>query len=105
MTSRLAPRAIVALALAMTAPGCMPQLRAAVSLRVVRKPHTPYDASVTIDEQYIGPLGYVAARGVRLPKGEHRITVEREGYFPYDKLVVAGHDAIRLEIKLVPIPD
>ena len=35
----------------------------------------PRDASVSIDEEYIGPLGIVAARGVRLPVGEHRITV------------------------------
>ena len=58
-----------------------------------------------IDEEYIGPLGYVAARGVRLPIGKHRITVEKPGYFPWDRLVEADRDAIHLEIQLEPIPD
>jgi hypothetical protein len=84
---------------------CFPNVRPAVSLRVVRAPKTPADASVVIDEEYIGPLGYVAARGVRLPLGEHRITIERDGYFPYDKLVVADAEPIRLDVALEPIPD
>jgi hypothetical protein len=92
----------VAIALAC---GCVPQPRAAVSLRVVRQDKTPRDASVTIDEEYIGPLYYVAAHGVRLPTGEHRITIEREGYFPYDVAVVAGRDSIRINVKLVRVPD
>jgi hypothetical protein len=60
---------------------------------------------VTIDEEYIGPLGFVAARGVRLPVGEHRLTIERDGYFPFDALVEAGRDPIQLRVKLVKIPD
>jgi hypothetical protein len=100
------PRTLAALGIALAlASGCVPQPRAAVSLRVVRQDKTPRDASVTIDEEYIGPLAYVAAHGVRLPVGEHRISIEREGYFPYDVAVVAGRDAIRLEVKLVRIPD
>ena len=63
------------------------------------------NASVTIDEEYIGPLGWVAARGVRLPLGQHRITVERDGYFPFDATLVAGKDPIRLDVRLIPIPD
>ncbi len=57
-----------------------------------------------IDEEYIGPLGYVAARGVRLPMGKHRITVEKPGYFPWDRLVESDRDAIHLDIQLEPIP-
>ena len=101
MASRLAALTIAAACAA----GCVPQPRAAVSLRVVRQDKTPRDASVTIDEEYIGPLGYVAAHGVRLPTGEHRISIEREGYFPYDVAVVAGRDAIQLNVKLVRVPD
>jgi PEGA domain len=101
MASRLAAL-IVGVALIT---GCVPQPRAAVSLKVVRQDKTPRDASVTIDEQYIGPLAYVAAHGVRLPTGEHRITIEREGYFPYDVAVVAGRDSIRLNVRLIRIPD
>ncbi len=93
------------LAVSTAGAGCGPHLRAAQSMAVVRAAKTPRDASVTIDEEYIGPLGYVAAHGVRLPLGEHRITVERDGYFPYDTVVVAGRDPIRLEVALVPIPD
>jgi hypothetical protein len=97
---------IVALgAFAFSATSCLPQPRAAVSMKVVRHKKTPADASVTIDEEYIGPLGWVAARGVRLPLGEHRITVERDGYFPYDAIVVANDRTVLLDVTLVPIPD
>jgi len=101
MKTRLAPLAAALL----LAAGCIHQPRAAVSMKVVRHAKTPPDASVTIDEEYIGPLRYVAARGVRLPLGPHRITVERAGYFPFDATVQAGRDPIRLEVELVPIPD
>ena len=85
--------------------GCLRDPRTAVSLAVVRKPKTPADATVIIDEEYVGPLAYVAARGVRLPVGTHRITVEREGYFPYDTIVVADRKPILLQVKLTPVPD
>ena len=85
---------------------CQPNVgRAAVSLRMAMASKTPGDASVFIDEEYIGPLGYVAAHGVRLPVGEHRITVERAGFFPWDRLVVADRQPIQLKVDLVPVPD
>lgn len=86
-------------------PGCGPALRPAVSLSFTYQKRTPADASVSIDEQYIGPLGYVAAHGVRLPEGEHRISVTKAGYFPWDRLVTANRDPIRLDVTLEPIPD
>ena len=79
--------------------------RAAVSLALKRPNTTPKDAAVYIDEQYIGPLYYVAAKGVRLPIGEHRISVTRDGYFPWDRLVDADRQPISLRVELVPIPD
>ncbi len=79
--------------------------RAAVSLRMAPAAQTPRDASVYIDEEYVGPLGYVAAHGVRLPVGEHRITVIRDGFFPWDRLVEADREAIALDVTLEPIPD
>lgn len=79
--------------------------RAAVSMRMSRTPETPRDASVFIDEEYIGPLGFVARRGVRLPVGEHRITVQKEGYFPWDRLVVSDREPIQLWVELEPVPD
>jgi hypothetical protein len=104
----IASRLVLAVALAapvLSVVGCFREPRAAVSLAVVRKPKTPADATVIIDEEYIGPLAYVAARGVRLPVGTHRITIEREGYFPYDAIVVADRKPIKLEVKLTPVPD
>ena len=63
------------------------------------------DAQVTIDDIPVGALAFVAARGVALPPGRHRVTVERNGYFPWDTLVEAKGDPIYLQITLVPIPD
>jgi PEGA domain-containing protein len=79
--------------------------RPAVSLSLERSPKSPRDAAVTIDEEYIGPLGYVAARGVQLPAGKHRITIEKPGYFPWDRLVEAGSAPIHFDVELEPIPD
>jgi hypothetical protein len=95
---------VVAIALTLLS-GCSGDLKAAVSLKLARSPETPRDASVIIDEQYIGPLGYVAAHGVRLPVGEHRISVEKNGYFPFDRLVKADREDVRLDVKLEPVPD
>jgi hypothetical protein len=79
--------------------------RAAVRLSVVRAPESPRDASVYIDEQFVGFLGVVAARGVRLPEGEHRISVEKVGYFPWDELVVSDRKPISIRVTLRKIPD
>jgi hypothetical protein len=100
--SRFPRRAWLALGLVLAA--CA-SVRAAVSMRVELDPQSPADASVKIDEQFIGVLGYVAAKGVRLPEGTHRITIEREGYFPWDKVVVSDREPIHLKVKLQPIPD
>lgn len=74
------------------------------SLRVAG---TPRDASVTVDDQYLGALVYVAAHGVALPPGKHRITIEKTGYFPWDKLVEAhdGDPPVALDVTLTKIPD
>jgi hypothetical protein len=95
---------VAAIALALVS-GCGPAVTPAVTLRVERAPSTPKDASVTIDEQYVGPLAVVAARGVRLPIGEHRISVEKSGYFPYDARVTSDRDDVLLKVKLEPVPD
>jgi hypothetical protein len=101
----LAARLLVALSLATTACGAAQHGGAAVTLKMQRSPETPKNASVTIDENYVGPLHIVASHGVRLPVGTHRITVEKDGYFPFDRLVTAYRDDIRLDVKLEPIPD
>ena len=65
----------------------------------------PIDASVTIDDQYIGFFGYVAKHGVAMPRGKHRITVEKAGFFPWDRVVEAGDEPVNLDVVLTPIPD
>ena len=67
----------------------------------------PADSRVTIDDQIVGSLDMVHARGVALPPGQHRISVEHEGYFPFDTIVVAkeGEKVVRVDAKLVPVPD
>jgi hypothetical protein len=95
----------LALLAALQLPACGPQPRPAVTLSFKRVGKTPADASVYIDEELIGPLAYVAARGVRLPEGEHRITIERSGYFPWDRIVVSDREPIFLQVELQKIPD
>jgi hypothetical protein len=70
-----------------------------------RSPTTPGSASVIVDEQYIGPLSYIAAHGIRVEAGVHRISIEKDGYFPYDQLVEAETGTLQLDVALTPIPD
>ncbi len=101
MTSKLRACAC-SLALGLSA-GCAPGAAARLDLRPL--PASPRDAAVYIDEQYIGALSYVAARGVRLPAGEHRLSVEKEGYFPFDALIVSDGKPIRFDVQLVQLPE
>lgn len=68
---------------------------------------TPGDATVIIDEQTFGALDLVAARGVALPPGVHRVTVKAGGYFPWDREVKAelGKGPIQLDVALTKVPD
>ncbi len=94
-----------ALALAMAGLACgPPAATATVSMRMVGTPKT---ASVTIDDVFVGTLDVVMQRGVALPRGRHRISVEAAGHFPWDKIVEAkeGQGPLRLDVQLVPIPD
>jgi hypothetical protein len=67
----------------------------------------PAGASVTVDDRFVGTLEVVTRRGVALPRGTHRISVEAPGHLPWDMLVEArpGQGPVRLEVRLVPIPD
>jgi hypothetical protein len=88
----------------LAASGCVARAPETVSLRV--KGNVP-GASVTIDDEYLGALAYVASRGVALPIGVHRVTVEKAGYFPWDRLVEAksGGAPILLTVELQRVPD
>jgi PEGA domain len=88
--------------LALGAAGC---LKAAATLSLTPAQGTPADARVTIDEEFVGTLGFVSARGVRLPAGDHHITVERDGYFPFDVIVESNGDPIPVDVRLVRLPE
>jgi hypothetical protein len=98
-------RAVALLALAVAACG-PPAPALTVSMRVTNLGGPP-TASVTVDDQFVGTLEIVAARGVALPPGTHHVSVEAPGYLPWDKVVEAkeGGGPVKLDVKLVPIPD
>ncbi len=75
-----------------------------VSLRIAANVE---DALVTVDDQVVGTVKTVEKRGVALPPGTHRITVEQPGYFPHDELlqVKEGDPLVRLQIEMEKIPD
>jgi hypothetical protein len=78
--------------------------RPTISLRMRGRPAR---ASVVIDDEPIGTLDFVAARGVALPVGVHHVSVTAEGFLPWDREIEAreGSPPIRLDVNLVPIPD
>jgi hypothetical protein len=49
----------------------------------------------------------VSRRGVALPPGQHRITVEKVGYFPFDRLIEAkeGEASVDVKVVLEPVPE
>ena len=63
------------------------------------------DATVTVDDVLLGSLSYVQRHGVALPPGKHRITVEKAGYFPWDRLIEATDQPIKLDVQLTRVPD
>lgn len=95
----------VLLVAAINAQACFHTPRAVVPMKLHRARNTPRDANVMVDEEYIGPLYLIAAQGLSLPVGKHRVTVTREGYFPWDRLVQADRTPLDLAVELVPIPE
>ena len=71
----------------------------------VRLDGTPPDASVTVDDQHVGSLAFVTRRGLSVARGRHRLTVERPGYFPLDRVVQADDGKIELHVALERIPE
>ena len=93
--------ALAALLVTLGLAGCGPSTQA---VRLSMAGSVP-DASVTIDDMFLGSLSYEQRLGVAVPPGKHRITVEKVGYFPWDQLILATDQPIVLDVKLVPIPD
>ena len=71
----------------------------------VRIEGTPSEASVTVDDMTVGRLDVVAARGLGLLPGPHRVSVVADGYFPSDQQItcVAGQNQ-RISVSLRRIP-
>jgi hypothetical protein len=100
------PIALMLGSTAFVSTGCATMgLRSAVNMTVTLAPGTPASALVYFDEKYIGPLGVIAKRGVRVSEGKHRITVEKTGYFPVDVMVVSRVQPIVLEIEMLKLPE
>ena len=66
--------------------------------------NTP-DALVTINDRYVGKVGELSRRGIALPPGEYRVTIEQPGYFPHDELVAVDEEPVELKVELTPVPD
>ncbi len=67
----------------------------------------PKDALVVVDDQTVGSLDMVATRGVALPAGKHFLTIQKAGYFPFDKIleVSPGDPPVKLDVRLVRFPE
>ena len=91
---------------AMCATGCPHSTPPTTSLRVSAAQSAPKAARVTIDDEPVGSLDLVVKRGVALPPGKHHITIEADGFFPWDAEVDAGESGgvVTLDVKMVPIP-
>ena len=64
------------------------------------------DALVTIDDEYVGKLGRLQRRGIKLPVGEHRVTIEKVGFFPFDQLIIIHAEQRQdMKVELTEIPD
>ena len=95
----------LALLVALAGVACGPPAAAkTVSMRVNGGPP---NASVTVDDTFVGTLDVVSRRGVALPPGTHRVSVEAPGHLPWDKVIEAkeGQAPVQLDVKLVAIPD
>ncbi len=63
------------------------------------------EATVTIDDRYVGPLKRLRG-GVRLPSGSHTITIDEDGHFPQDLVVeVPEGGTITVQVELTAVPD
>ena len=50
-------------------------------------------------------LDVVSARGVAVLPGKHRVSVERDGYLPWDKIVEASDRPLVFDVALERVPD
>jgi hypothetical protein len=99
-------RAVMALAFScLLAVACSPAVAPRGRTVSLRMRGSPPSATVTVDDVLVGPLDVVSARGVALPRGPHRVSVEAPGYLPWDRVVDALDAPVVLDVRLAPTPD
>ncbi len=78
--------------------------REVTSLRFEADGAVARKAIVTVDDQAIGALDFVIARGIAVPRGNHRVTVEAPGYFPWDASLscTERHQRVRVDLRAIP---
>jgi PEGA domain len=103
-TERLGAARFVALGVLVASAACAPAAAPSADTVPLRIVGTPADATVTIDDQRVGSLALVAARGIRVLPGRHRITVEAMGYLPFDLAIEARNRVVTVPVSLVPVP-
>lgn len=65
----------------------------------------PPAARVTIDDIAVGPLEEIERRGVRVRAGVHRVSVEADGFFPFDRIVNAEAAVVVIPVEMQHLPD
>jgi hypothetical protein len=70
-------------------------------LRVVAE---PANATVQIDERFVGAARVLQKQPASVPPGKHRVTIEAPNYFPHDLELDMPVGVTSLEIKLRPVP-
>lgn len=99
-------RALLAVALAaVVLPGCGAPQKPPPRMVSLRFTGGAPNATMTIDDIAIGPFELIARRGIALPAGEHRISVEANGYFPWDKIVAAETSPTMVDVRMIKIPE
>lgn len=68
---------------------------------------SPDDALVHVNDTYRGKLSRLEKSGLPLLPGEHRITIEANGFFPHDQLIELAPDVppAPIAVDLEPVPD
>ena len=103
----IARRLIATIVTCIACAACAASTPRTTSLRVFPAQGSPPAARVTIDDEPVGSLRLITERGVALPPGKHRITIEAEGYLPWDQEVDAGKGGglVKIDVALVKVPD
>ena len=66
----------------------------------------PKEAIVEVDEVRLGPASMLAAKGLLLKPGAHRVVVSLENHFPEYRLVdVRADEVVTVKLELTPTPE